>query len=95
MELWEKISNSFIFEERKLEEAIPYNHPLRESAHKPVKYDRFCNIYNDKGGIKALIKAYPNKTLYIWLRRIVRKNKKLYRIMTEIPLVGNKLKDYS
>lgn len=95
MEFWNKISNLFTFEERKLEEAIPYNHPLREPAHKPANYDRFCNIYNDKGGMKALIKAYPNKTLYIWLRRIVRKNKRLYRIVTEIPLVGNKLKDYS
>lgn len=95
VKFWEKISKLFTFEERKIEEAIPHNHPLREPAHKPVNYDRFCDIYNDKGGKKALIKAYPNKTLYIWLRRIVRKNKRLYRIVTELPLVGNKLKDYS
>lgn len=95
IQLWNKINKSLNFEERELEEAILHNHPLKEPAHKPVNYDKFCKIYNDSGGAKALIKAYPNKTLFIWLRRIVRKNKMLYRIVTEIPLLGKKLRDHS
>lgn len=95
IEFWEIIHDKFEFEERKIEDAIPFNHPLREPAGKPQYYDRFCKIYSKKGGERALIQAYPNKSLYIFLRRTIRKNKTIYKIVTELPLIGNKLKEYS
>lgn len=94
VKLWEKISDCFEFEERKIEEAIPYNHPLKEPAQKPANYDRFCAIYNDKGGEKALINAYPDKSFYIRMRRIISMNKTVYKIITALPVIGKKLKVY-
>lgn len=90
-DLWNKISMYLNFEERNIEEAIPYNHPLRAPANKPKEYSKFQTLYQ-KDAVHALTRAYLDKTCYIGIRRIIWKNKTVYKIVTAIPGVGKKFK---
>lgn len=90
-DLWNKISMHLNFEERNIEEAIPYNHPLRAPASKPKEYGKFRTLYQ-KNAARALTMAYLDKTCYIGIRRIIWKNKTVYKIVTAIPKVGKKFK---
>ena len=92
--LWAMIQNSVQFEARHLNEAVPFNHSLNSPANKPKEYERFKKIYKIMGAKAALLFAYPQKTAFITMRRVVRKNKHLYLIVSEIPGIGNKLADY-
>lgn len=90
-DLWNKISMYLNFEERSIEEAIPYNHPLRAPASKSKNYGKFQTLYQ-KNAARALTMAYLDKTFYIGIRRIIWKNKTVYKIVTSIPGVGKKFK---
>lgn len=90
-DLWNKISMYLNFEERNIEEAILYNHPLRAPANKPKNYGKFQTLYQ-KDATRALTRAYLDKTCYIGIRKIIWKNKTVYKIVTAIPGIGNKFK---
>lgn len=91
---WQKIHDRIECEEREYEEAIPYNHTLQKPAAKPDNYSSFQNNYKKHGGVKALKKSYLLKTSYIKIRRMVRSNPFIYKLLTSLPPIGDKLKDY-
>ena len=92
--LLDMIRQSVDLEEHKLEEAILYNHPLSAPASVPKNYDKFKELYSKYGGKKALIKAYRKKTIFVFIRRLVNKNKKFHNVIIKLPIVGSKLTDY-
>lgn len=94
-ECWESIKGVLRYERHALEEAAPFNHPLRKPADKPAGYEKFKAIYALRGGRAALLHAYTSKVLFILLRRMARRNRALYRVVTSVPVVGNKLKEYA
>lgn len=90
-DLWNEISVYLNFEKRNIEEAIPYNHSLEKPANRPGNYYKF-KILSQKDGTKALTRAYPKKTVYIKMRRIIWQNKTVYKVVTSIPIIGKKFK---
>ena len=93
-DLWNKISMYLTFEERNIEEAIPYNHPLRAPGKKPKNHGKFQTLYQ-KDATQALTRAYLDKTCYIGIRKIIWKNKTVYKIVIAIPGIGNKFKVFA
>ena len=91
---WEAIKNRLSYEERTLAEAIPFNHSLAKAADKPAGYNRFKAIYERRGGAAALLRAYPAKSTFIMIRRVLRRHRTLYRLATRMPVVGKKLREY-
>lgn len=93
-DLWNEISVYLNFEKRNIEEAIPYNHSLEKPANRPGNYYKF-KILSQKDGTKALTRAYPKKTVYIKMRRIIWQNKTVYKVVTSIPIIGKKFKAFT
>lgn len=93
-EIWHDVCGKVVYESRDIQEAIPYNHSLQRPATRPNNYSRYIELCAKKGTKKALLQAYINKTVFISLRRIIRKSRTVYSIITAIPILGNKLKEY-
>lgn len=92
--MWNTIKNELNYMERTIQEAIPHNHPLSYPSAYPNRYDKFINIYCNHGGKKALMFAYPKKTIFIAIRRGLRHFPVLYNAMKKIPKIGNKIAEY-
>lgn len=91
---WNAIRVRVNYEQRMLDEEIPFNHSLTAPALKPKNYKRYKWLYQKFGGTKALLVAYINKTAFIWLRRAIRSNRRVYRVVKRIPIIGKKLAEY-
>lgn len=92
--VWNAIRVRLDYEQRVLDEEIPFNHSLTAPALKPKNYERYKRLYHKFGGAKALLAAYINKTVFIWLRRVIRSNRRVYRVVNSIPVIGKKLAEY-
>ncbi|OUP08476.1 hypothetical protein B5F33_07190 [Collinsella sp. An2] len=92
--VWAEVSKCVSWEPRTLDEAVPYNHSLTAPASRPENYERFKHIYAKSGGAKALLGAYPSKTVFVLFRRLVRKHRSLYSFVTKLPLLGKRLMEY-
>lgn len=92
--LWELTQKNVFFEKHELTEALPYNHSLERPLSKPNEYNTFRKMYSEFGGAYAIQNAFRKKTKYIRIRRWLAKHKALSSVVTKIPKIGNKLKDY-
>lgn len=90
-ELLEKIKNNIELEQRSLDEAKKDNHSLSNPADKPKQYEKFKKVYAKKGGKSAILKYDIKKTIYIKIRRAVRKNHILFSALSKLPYIGSKL----
>ena len=91
---WQVIKDFFIYQERDLEEAKRENHPLRRAAIKPKSYEKYISLYKENNGKDAILYSDIKKTIYIFFRRIIRKNKPFYNVIIRIPKIGKKFMDY-
>lgn len=89
--LFEYIRDNICIEEHTLEEVKKYNHPLNAPAKKPREYNRFKKLSKKYNNRIAILFAYPQKSLYIFLRRFLSKITILYRILKKIRWLTDKL----
>lgn len=92
--LWDLVNDDLKYQVRSFEEEITFNHSLSRPADKPKGYNRFKALYKLLGGKSAILLSFPLKTVFIMIRRLIRKHQKVYLLAINIPAIGNKISDY-
>lgn len=88
---WSLVMDQFHIEEHNAESVKRHNSAVNGGVVRPRQYDRFLAIYRRQGGKSAILHAYPKKTWSIRIRKAIRFNKLLYKLLTKIPMLKSKL----